>query len=68
MAVKGLGEIALKVRDLDRMCAFYEHVVGLRPMARAFDLAFFEIAPGYRGHAQALVLFERRDAPPPPRG
>jgi catechol-2,3-dioxygenase len=32
--VKGLGEIALRVRDLDKMQLFYEQVVGLQSMRR----------------------------------
>ena len=33
-AVKGLGEIALRVNNLDRMQEFYETVIGLEVMKR----------------------------------
>ena len=57
--VRGLGEIALRVEDLDRMQAFYEEVVGLPLMRRFPTAAFFYIAPGYAGHTQILALFDR---------
>jgi predicted enzyme related to lactoylglutathione lyase len=49
--IKGLGEIALRVNDLDRMQEFYEKVVGLD----------FKIAEGYGGHTQILALFDRKN-------
>ncbi len=62
-AVRGLGEIALRVDDLARMQAFYETVVGLELM-RCFDhAAFFRIAEGHGGHTQILALFDRRAEP-----
>ena len=60
--VKGLGEIALRVRDLDGMQRFYEQVVGLRLMRRFENAAFFRIADGYAGHTQILALFDRSGA------
>jgi len=58
--IKGLGEIAFRVEDLDRMQAFYENVVGLELMRRFPDSAFFRIAEGVAGHTQILALFDRR--------
>ncbi|MGA7669549.1 MAG: VOC family protein, partial [Nitrolancea sp.] len=58
--IKGLGEIAFRVEDLDRMQEFYENVVGLELMRRFPDSAFFRIAAGVAGHTQILALFDRR--------
>jgi catechol-2,3-dioxygenase len=57
--IKALGEIALRVNDLDAMQAFYENVIGLELMRRFPDAAFFKVAEGYAGHTQILALFDR---------
>ena len=56
--IKALGEIALRVEDLDAMQAFYQDVIGLELMQRFPDSAFFKIADGYGGHTQILALFD----------
>ena len=61
-AVRGLGEIALRVNDLDAMQRFYEQVIGLPLMARFPNSAFFKIAAGYGGHTQVLALFDRSES------
>ena len=58
--IKGLGEIALRVSDLERMQEFYEKVVGLELMKRFPQSAFFKIAEGHGGHTQVLALFDRK--------
>jgi catechol-2,3-dioxygenase len=62
-SVRGLGEIALRVNNLDAMQKFYEEVIGLPLMARDSDSAFFKIAEGYGGHIQVLALFDRAESP-----
>jgi len=57
--VRGLGEIALRVKNLDAMQKFYEEVVGLLLLKRFPNAAFFQIAEGYGGHIQVLALFDR---------
>ena len=57
--VRGLGEIALRVENLDAMQKFYEEVIGLLLMKRFPNAAFFRIADGYGGHTQVLALFDR---------
>ena len=57
--VRGLGEVALRVNDLDLMQEFYEEVVGLELMRRFDDAAFLRIAPGFGGHTQFIALFDR---------
>jgi catechol 2,3-dioxygenase-like lactoylglutathione lyase family enzyme len=57
--VRGLGEIALRVNDLDAMQRFYAEVIGLPLMTRVQNCAFFRIADGYGGHTQVLALFDR---------
>lgn len=58
-AIKSLGEIALRVADLDQMQSFYENVVGLNLMQRFPTSAFFRIAEGVGGHTQVFALFDR---------
>jgi catechol-2,3-dioxygenase len=62
-AVRGLGEIALRVNGLDAMQKFYEDVVGLPLMSRVANCAFFKVADGFGGHTQVLALFDRSDKP-----
>jgi catechol 2,3-dioxygenase-like lactoylglutathione lyase family enzyme len=57
--IKGLGEIAFRVSELDKMQDFYERVIGLELMRRFPDVAFFRIADGVAGHTQILALFDR---------
>lgn len=45
-AVRALGEVALRVRDLDQSQAFYADVIGLQLMRRFDDVAFFRLADG----------------------
>jgi catechol 2,3-dioxygenase-like lactoylglutathione lyase family enzyme len=51
-SVRGLGEIALRVNNLEAMQKFYEQVIGLPLMTRVPNCAFFKIADGYGGHTQ----------------
>jgi len=62
-AVRGLGEIALRVNNLDVMQRFYQDVIGLPLMTRVPSCAFFKIADGYEGHTQVLALFDRSGSP-----
>jgi len=57
--IKALGEIALRVTDLDAMQKFYEETIGLELMKRFPNSAFFRIAEGFGGHTQILALFDR---------
>lgn len=59
-AVRALGEVALRVNDLDKSQAFYTDVVGLEVMRRFGHAAFFRIAEGYAGHTSVLALFDRK--------
>ena len=61
--VRGLGEIAFRVNNLDAMQQFYEQVIGLPLMTRFPNSAFFKIADGYGGHTQVLALFDRLQNP-----
>ena len=58
-AIRALGEIALRVKDLDSMQRFYEEVIGLELMRKFPHAVFFKIAEGYGGHTQILALFDR---------
>jgi catechol 2,3-dioxygenase len=58
-AIKGLGEVALQVGDLEGMTSFYGEVVGLELMRRFPHATFFRIAEGVAGHTQVLALFDR---------
>lgn len=65
--IKALGEIALRVNDLDAMQNFYQEVIGLELLKRFPAAAFLRIADGYGGHTQVLALFDRSDAHDGPR-
>ena len=65
-AVRGLGEIALRVNDLDKMQEFYEKIIGLPVMRRFPKAVFFRVADGVGGHPQALALFDRSEKPSGP--
>jgi len=55
-AVRGLGEIALRVNDLEKMQEFYEKAVGLEVMKRFPKAVFFRVADGAGGqHGRARV-------------
>jgi len=56
--VKGLGEVSIRVRDLNAMHKFYEEVVGLEALRREEGFVFFKVAEGYGGHTQNLALFD----------
>lgn len=58
-----LGEIALRVEDLDGMETFYRDVVGLEPLKRFDTASFFKLATGFQGHTQILALFDRTANP-----
>lgn len=58
-AIRGLGEIALRVSNLDAMQAFYQNVIGLELLRRFERSAFFRLAEGFGGHTQILALFDR---------
>jgi catechol 2,3-dioxygenase len=62
--VKGLGEVALRVLDLERMTSFYERVVSLELWLQFEGGAFFRIADGFGGHTRVLALFDRRSRDP----
>ena len=58
-AVRALGEVALRVGDLDASQAFYADVLGLELLKRFDAAAFFRIADGFSGHTAVLALFDR---------
>lgn len=55
--IKGLGEVSIRVNDLDAIHKFYEEVVGLEVLGQDESTVFFKIAEGYGGHTQNLALF-----------
>jgi catechol 2,3-dioxygenase len=58
-AVRTLGEVALRVNDLEVMREFYEKIVGLELMREFPGIVFFRIGDGYGGHTTILALFDR---------
>jgi len=59
-SIKTLGEVVLRVRNLDTMQEFYENVVGLELLARFENtMVFFRIGLDYEGYTQSLALFDQ---------
>lgn len=58
-AVKSLGEIALRVNNLQQMLRFYQDVLGLEVLGGFSNAALLKVADGYGGHTQVLGLFDR---------
>lgn len=67
-AIRGLGEVALQVSNMDEMVEFYSEIVGLELIRREPGHAFFRVADGIDGHTQVVALFDRHsqhgDRPP----
>jgi catechol-2,3-dioxygenase len=55
----GLGEVVLRVRDLDAMQRFYQNVFGLELLRRFPRMAFLKVAPGHAGHTTIVALFDQ---------
>lgn len=62
-AEKRLGEIALRVNDLEAMTNFYRDVVQLPLMRKEPHMAFLKISDGFQGHTSILALFKRGSEP-----
>ena len=56
----GVGEIVVRVADLQASIAFYRDVLGF-PLIRVIDdaIAFMRVADGVEGHTQIIGLFSR---------
>jgi glyoxylase I family protein len=57
--VKALGEVALRVNDLQLMKRFYQDVLGFQVLGEFASAALLKIADGYAGHTQVFGLFDR---------
>ena len=57
-AVKGLGEVVLRVNNIDRCKHFYIDVIGLELIKEFPGIVFLKIAEGVDGHTQILGLFQ----------
>ncbi len=59
--VKGLGEIVLRVNDMESMKDFYGKTIGFELMYESDHYTFFKIADGVGGHTQTLALFAKNN-------
>ena len=57
--VKGLGELVLRVNDMESMKNFYRQTIGFELMHESDHFTFFKIADGVGGHTQTLALFAK---------
>jgi catechol-2,3-dioxygenase len=64
--IKAIGEIVLRVNDMQGMREFYENILGLEIFGEFEKMIFFQIAPSYGGHIQLLALFD--ESLPPDHG
>ena len=56
----GIGEVVVRVADLDRSIAFYRDVLGFELIRVLHDvIAFMRVADGVKGHTQIIGLFSR---------
>ncbi len=56
-----MGEIILRVNDMELMKQFYGTTLGLPMMKVSENYAFFKIADGFGGHHQTLALFSKNN-------
>lgn len=56
-AIKGLGEVNVRVKDLATMTKFYVDVLGLKPIYKSKKHVFLRVADGFGGHTQVVALF-----------
>jgi catechol 2,3-dioxygenase-like lactoylglutathione lyase family enzyme len=61
--VLALGEIALRVTDLDASTGFYADVVGLSVLRRFDAATFLTLGESAGGHTAVVALFDRSDEP-----
>ena len=59
--IKGLGEIVLRVNDMELMKNFYQKTIGFELMNQSENYTFFKIADGVGGHTQTLALFAKKN-------
>ena len=63
-AVRALGEIAIRSRNMAAMKRFYGETLGLPLLSeRPNGIVFFRIANGFAGHTTVLALFPAEAAP-----
>jgi catechol 2,3-dioxygenase len=56
----GVGEVVVRVADLNRSIAFYRDVIGFEVIRVLHDsIAFMRVADGVEGHTQIIGLFSR---------
>ncbi len=56
--IKALGEVSIRVTNLDFMSRFYEAALGLEVLRREESFVFYKIAAGFAGHPQIFALFD----------
>ncbi len=61
--IKGLGEVAFRVNEIDSVQKFYQDIIGLQLIRRFGNAVFFGIADRFGGHKQVLALFDRSSQP-----
>jgi len=55
-----VGEVVLRVADLQRSIAFYSEILGFKLIRVLHDsIAFMRVADGVEGHTQIIGLFSR---------
>ena len=55
--IKSIGEIVIRVSNMETMKTFYKEILGLELVRTSKDYVFFKIADGYGGHTQTIALF-----------
>jgi catechol 2,3-dioxygenase-like lactoylglutathione lyase family enzyme len=65
--VKALGEMVLRVHDLQAVTRFYAGVIGLHVLQEFDGIAFLKVSDGYGGHSDHRAV-PRGPARPVPQG
>lgn len=55
--IRGIGEIVLRVKDMEIMREFYVQTLGFELIRGDDHYTFLKLAEGHRGHTQILALF-----------
>ena len=60
-SIQGIGEIVIRVNNMELMCHFYHQILGLELIKTDENFTFFKVAEGKHGHPQIIALFHKKN-------